>query len=102
MLRLKLTCVTLGLCLANSSAREEPTFKVVPKTDDSVDGDDFYSSGKPQAPYFTRHPTTTTIKEGHPVRFECTLQPIGDPNMTVEWYCNKQLVKVGKSTKGIA
>lgn len=78
------------------SAREEPTFRVVPRKEESVEPDDYYTSSKPKAPYFTKHPTNAMIKEGHPVRFECTLLPIGDPNMTVEWYCNGELVRVGK------
>ena len=77
------------------SCRDEPTFKVVPKIEDS-NADDIYTSDKPKEPYFTKQPSTMGVKEGHPVRFECTLMPVGDPNMSVEWYCNGQLVKVGE------
>lgn len=77
------------------SYREEPTFRVVPKAEESVT-EDIYSSDKPRAPYFTQQPTMIGVKEGHPARFECTLMPVGDPNMSVEWYCNGQLVKVGE------
>lgn len=79
------------------SPREEPKFRVVPKADDDVFmAEDMYSVDKPKAPYFTQQPTAQGVKEGHPVRFECTLLPIGDPNMSIEWYCNGELVKFGK------
>lgn len=78
-----------------SSVREEPKFRVVPKADDGA-LDDYYSSDKPKAPYFTKNPSDGRVKEGHPVRFECTVLPMGDPNMIVEWYHNGQLVTVGE------
>lgn len=78
------------------SYREEPTFKVIPKAEETVPAEDMYSAIKPKAPYFTKQPTAVGVKEGHPVRFECTLLPVGDPNMSVEWYFNGQLVKVGE------
>jgi len=80
--------------LCYCSGRDEPTFKVLPAAETVVE--DLFSSSKPKAPYFTQKPSAAGVKEGHPVRFECVLQPVGDPNMIVEWYCNGELVKVGK------
>lgn len=78
------------------SAREEPKFKVIPQMDNDAAAADVYNPKNPKAPYFTRNPSHGMVKEGHPVRFECTLMPVGDPNLNVEWYRNGELVKVGE------
>lgn len=89
------SCMFVRLSLLYS-AREEPKFKVVPAAQEDIYmAEDMYSKDAPKAPYFTQQPSNQGVKEGHPVRFECTLLPIGDPNMSVEWYCNGNLVTVG-------
>ena len=37
----------------------------------------------------------TNLIEGQPSHFECRLVPIGDPNMSVDWYKNGQLLLAG-------
>lgn len=37
-------------------------------------------------PVFTKAPKNVTINEGDRARFECTLTPVGDPNLRIEWY----------------
>ena len=42
-----------------------------------------------QPPKFTTHPQNLAgLKDGDSAHFECTLIPVGDPNMKVEWFHN--------------
>lgn len=48
-----------------------------------------------QAPQFSRSLHNIEIIEGTNVHMECRLQPIGDPTMRVEWFCNGRAIKTG-------
>lgn len=48
-----------------------------------------------QAPQFTRALHNIETIEGTNVHMECRLQPVGDPTMKVEWFCNGRPVRVG-------
>jgi hypothetical protein len=37
------------------------------------------------------------VNEGKNIHLECRLEPMGDPTMRVEWFCNGRPVTVGKS-----
>ena len=36
------------------------------------------------------------VNEGKNIHLECRLEPMGDPTMRVEWFCNGRSVTVGK------
>jgi hypothetical protein len=36
------------------------------------------------------------VNEGKNIHLECRLEPMGDPTMRVEWFCNGRPVTVGK------
>jgi hypothetical protein len=40
------------------------------------------------------------VNEGKNIHLECRLEPMGDPTMRVEWFCNGRPVTVGK-LKGV-
>ncbi|XP_045531935.1 titin isoform X5 [Pieris brassicae] len=48
-----------------------------------------------QAPQFSRALHNIETIEGTNVHLECRLQPVGDPTMRVEWFCNGRPIKTG-------
>ncbi|CAH2104070.1 unnamed protein product [Euphydryas editha] len=48
-----------------------------------------------QAPHFSRALHNIETVEGTNVHLECRLQPVGDPTMKVEWFCNGRPIKTG-------
>lgn len=48
-----------------------------------------------QAPQFTRPLHNIETIEGTNVHMECRLQPVGDPTMKVDWFCNGRPIRVG-------
>lgn len=48
-----------------------------------------------QAPQFTRPLHNIETVEGTNIHMECRLQPVGDPTMKVDWFCNGRPIKVG-------
>lgn len=48
-----------------------------------------------QAPQFTRPLHNIETIEGTNVHMECRLQPVGDPTMKVDWFCNGKPIRVG-------
>lgn len=36
------------------------------------------------------------VSEGKSIHLECRLEPMGDPTMRVEWFCNGRSVTIGK------
>ncbi|XP_015783235.1 titin isoform X1 [Tetranychus urticae] len=46
-------------------------------------------------PVFTTAPRSLVINEGERARFECSLTPVGDPNLKVEWFKDGKPVKQG-------
>lgn len=49
-----------------------------------------------QMPSFTKSLHNVDTSEGNNVHLECRLQPVGDPNMKVEWFVNGQAIKTGE------
>lgn len=59
------------------------------------------SSG--QKPHFTTHITSLDgLKDGGSAHFECTLTPVGDPNMKVEWFHNSQPLRHSSRIKTVS
>lgn len=48
-----------------------------------------------QAPQFSRPLHNIEIVEGTNVHMECRLQPVGDPTMRVDWFCNGRPIRTG-------
>ncbi|XP_023947919.2 titin [Bicyclus anynana] len=48
-----------------------------------------------RAPHFSRALHNIETVEGTNVHLECRLQPVGDPTMKVDWFCNGRPIKTG-------
>ena len=48
------------------------------------------------APAFSTPLKDVTVNEGERSHFEAKVGPVGDPSMTVEWYCNGNLISASK------
>ena len=48
------------------------------------------------APVFSTPLKDVTVNEGERSHFEAKVGPVGDPSMTVEWYCNGNLISASK------
>ena len=58
--------------------------------------EDMYIKETPRPPKFkTQLRPQTHLVESQPAHFECKLTPIRDPNMTVEWYKDGELLRAG-------
>ncbi|EEB18956.1 conserved hypothetical protein [Pediculus humanus corporis] len=58
---------------------------------------------KGQKPRFTTHiQNIDNLKEGQAAHFECTLVPVGDPNMKVEWFHNGEPLRHSSRIKHVS
>ncbi|XP_033606475.1 titin isoform X1 [Cryptotermes secundus] len=58
---------------------------------------------KGQKPQFTSHiQSLEGLKDGDSVHFECTLIPVGDPNLKVEWFHNGQPIRHSSRMKSVS
>ncbi|XP_024080936.1 titin isoform X2 [Cimex lectularius] len=58
---------------------------------------------KGQKPQFTTHiKSVEGLKDGDSVHFECTLIPVGDPTMTVEWFHNGRPIRHSTRIKQVS
>uniref|UniRef100_A0A146M532 Titin n=2 Tax=Lygus hesperus TaxID=30085 RepID=A0A146M532_LYGHE len=58
---------------------------------------------KGQKPKFTTHiKSVTGLKDGDSVHFECTLIPVGDPSMRVEWFHNGRPIRHSTRIKQVS
>ena len=51
---------------------------------------------KYSAPVFSTPLKDVTVNEGERSHFEAKVGPVGDPSMTVEWYCNGNAISASK------
>ena len=51
---------------------------------------------KYSAPVFSTPLKDVTVNEGERSHFEAKVGPVGDPSMTVEWYCNGNIISASK------
>ena len=58
--------------------------------------EEMYDVEKRQPPRFMTPLQDIYLSEFDAAHFECTVVPIGDPNMRIEWYYNGQLLKSGE------
>lgn len=52
-------------------------------------------------PKFITHITSSTVEESEAVRFECRVEPKGDPNLRIEWYRNGKLLPSGHRYRNV-
>lgn len=58
---------------------------------------------KGQKPQFTTQiQSIDNLKEGQSAHFECTLVPVGDPNMKVEWFHNGEPIRHSSRIKHVS
>ena len=48
------------------------------------------------APSFVSPLRDVNVNEGERAHFEAKVAPVGDPSMTVEWFCNGALIQASK------
>lgn len=52
-------------------------------------------------PKFITHITSATVEESEAVRFECRVEPKGDPKLRIEWYRNGKLLPSGHRYRNV-